>query len=54
MAAMARCGYLTTVVERSEDVKDPTCRWFFYKDLDDVPEEYYARIGARKPAPRRQ
>jgi len=50
MAAIARTGYLTTVVERPADVKDPTCRWFFYKDLDDVPEEYYARIGARKPA----
>jgi hypothetical protein len=53
MAAIARTGYLTTVVERSEDVKDPTCRWLLYKDLDDVPEECYARIGARKPAPQR-
>ena len=53
MAALAQTGYLTTVVERPEDVKDPTCRWFFYKDPDDVPEEYYTRIGARKPVPER-
>ena len=42
--------YLTTVVERPANNTDPNCRWFFYKDLDDVPEEYYTRIGARKPA----
>jgi hypothetical protein len=51
LAALARTGYLTTVVERSEDATDTTCRWFFYKDLDDVPEEYYLRLGVRKPAP---
>jgi len=50
MAAIARTGYLTTVVERPENHTDPNCRWFFYKDLDDIPEKYYTRIGARKPA----
>jgi hypothetical protein len=41
-------GYLTTVVEWPDDPKDP-CRWFFYKDLDKIPEKYYTRIGAKKP-----
>lgn len=48
-AAIARTGYLTTVIERPENHTDPNCRWFFYKNLDDVPEEFYARIGAKKP-----
>lgn len=50
MAAIARHGYLTTVIDRPANGTDPNCRWYFYKDLDDVPEEYYTRIGARKPA----
>ncbi|MFC2044626.1 hypothetical protein ACFLT8_05495 [Chloroflexota bacterium] len=50
MGAVARTGYLTEVVERPENATDPNCRWFFYKKLDDIPEEYYTRIGARKPA----
>jgi hypothetical protein len=41
-------GYLTTVIEWPDDPKEP-CRWLFYKDLDDIPEEYYTRIGAKKP-----
>ncbi|MFX1265756.1 MAG: hypothetical protein ACFFH0_10285 [Promethearchaeota archaeon] len=49
MASIARTGYLTTVVERPENATDPNCRWFFYKNLDDIPEKYYTRIGARKP-----
>ncbi|MFH1032409.1 MAG: hypothetical protein V1767_07620 [Chloroflexota bacterium] len=48
-SAVAKHGYLTTVIERSEDPEDPNCRWFFYKDLDDVPEKFYTRIGAKKP-----
>ncbi|MFH1030985.1 MAG: hypothetical protein V1767_00210 [Chloroflexota bacterium] len=50
---LAHTGYLTTVIERAANATDPTCRWYFYKDLDDVPEEYYNRIGAKKPAPQR-
>ena len=49
MAAVARHGYLTTVIERPEDPKNPNCRWLFYKDLDNIPEKYYKQIGARKP-----
>lgn len=47
MGAVARTGYLTTIIERSENPKDPNCRWLFYKDVDDIPEKYYTRIGAK-------
>jgi len=53
MAALARTGYLTEIVERPENATDPNCRWFLYKDLDDIPEKYYTRIGTRKPARKR-
>ena len=48
MRAITDTGYLTTVVEW--DRNPWWCHWYFYKDLDDVPEEYYTRIGAKKPA----
>ena len=47
--ALARNGYLTTIIERPANNTDPNCRWLFYKDVDDIPEKYYERIGARKP-----
>jgi hypothetical protein len=50
IAAVARHGYLPTVIERPANTTDPNCKWYFYKDLDDVPEKFYTRIGARKPA----
>ncbi|MFC2044767.1 hypothetical protein ACFLT8_06230 [Chloroflexota bacterium] len=48
-AGLARTGYLTEIIERPENATDPNCRWLFYKDLDDIPEKYYTRIGAKKP-----
>ncbi|MFC2044572.1 hypothetical protein ACFLT8_05225 [Chloroflexota bacterium] len=54
VAAVARSGYLTEIVERPENATDPTCRWFFYKELDDIPEKYYTRIGAKKPPRQRR
>ncbi|MFH1032407.1 MAG: hypothetical protein V1767_07610 [Chloroflexota bacterium] len=50
MGSLSRYGYLTTVIERPENATDPNCRWFFYRDVDDIPEKYYTRIGAKKPA----
>jgi hypothetical protein len=50
LASIARSGYLEMVIERPENDSDPNCRWLFYKDVDDVPEEFYKRIGAKKPA----
>ena len=47
--ALARNGYLTTIIERPANNTEPNCRWLFYKDVDDIPEKYYERIGATKP-----
>jgi hypothetical protein len=49
MGQIARTGgYLTTIIERDVDYTKP-CRWLFYKELDEIPEKYYKRIGAKKP-----
>ncbi|MFH1032193.1 MAG: hypothetical protein V1767_06495 [Chloroflexota bacterium] len=48
MATIARTGYLTTVIDHQKP-GNPNCRWYFYKDLDDVPEKFYKEIGAVKP-----
>ncbi|MFC2043877.1 hypothetical protein ACFLT8_01535 [Chloroflexota bacterium] len=53
MGGVARTGYLTEIIERPENATDPNCRWLFYKELDDIPEKYYKRIGAKKPARQR-
>lgn len=47
-------GYPVRVVDPPTypDRKEAKCRWYIYKDLDDIPEEYYLRVGAAKP-PRR-
>jgi hypothetical protein len=31
--------------------RDPNhpCRWIIYKNVEDIPEEYYTRVGRRKP-----
>ena len=47
--AIADTGYLTTVVEW--DRNPHWCHWYFYKDLYKIPETFYTRIGAKKPAP---
>jgi hypothetical protein len=44
-------GYPNRITEYPESPDDP-CVWYIYKDPDDIPEEYYARIGKTKP-PRR-
>jgi len=49
-AAVASHGYLTTIVDRPENHTDPNCTWYVYKDVDKIPEQYYTRIGAKKPA----
>jgi hypothetical protein len=51
--AYTRTGYLTTVIDRPANATDPSCRWYFYKELDDVPEKYYNEIGAVKPKPQK-
>jgi len=44
-------GYPNRITEYPENPGDP-CTWYIYKDPDDIPEEYYRRIGKTKP-PRR-
>ena len=44
-------GYPNRITEYPENPGDP-CTWYIYKDPDDIPEEYYKRIGKTKP-PRR-
>lgn len=31
------------------DSRDQPCRWIIYKNVDDIPEEYYTRVGRSKP-----
>jgi hypothetical protein len=54
MAAFARNGYLTTIIDRPENHTDPNCKWYFYKDLDKIPVEFYKRVGLKKPAPQKK
>jgi hypothetical protein len=44
-------GYPNRITEYPENPGDP-CTWYIYKDPDDIPEEYYRRIGKTK-RPRR-
>jgi hypothetical protein len=44
-------GYPNRITEYPEKAGDP-CTWYIYKDPDDIPEEYYTRVGKKKP-PRR-
>jgi hypothetical protein len=45
-------GYPNRITEYPEKPGDP-CTWYIYKDPDDIPEEYYTRIGKTKPPRRR-
>ena len=42
-------GYPLWVTDYNEDAHKP-CRWLFYKKPELVPEEYWTRVGAKKPA----
>ena len=44
-------GYPNRITEYPENPGDP-CLWYIYKDPDDIPEQYYTRIGKTKPARR--
>lgn len=41
-------GYPQCITEYPENPGDP-CTWYLYKDPDDIPEEYYRRVGKTKP-----
>ncbi len=43
-------GHPLWVTEFNPDASQP-CHWHFYKKAEDIPEQYYARVGRTKPAP---
>lgn len=55
MLEVERTGYLKFAheheLELSKDGKGVQCKYFIYKNRDDIPEKFYERIGAVKPAP---
>jgi hypothetical protein len=43
-----RFGFPSKIVDYQDDPKAP-CRWYFYKKPELVPEEFYTRLGMKKP-----
>ena len=43
-------GYLGVVRDESYPIESGLCKFVLYKNLDDIPEKYYTRIGKKKPA----
>lgn len=43
-------GYPNRITQYPEKPGDP-CVWYIYKNPDDIPEEFYTRIGKKKPSP---
>jgi hypothetical protein len=41
-------GYPLRVNDYREDVTDGSCAWFFYKEPELIPEEYFTRVGMVK------
>jgi hypothetical protein len=42
-------GHPLWVTDYREDAREP-CSWHFYKSAEFIPEEYYTRVGRKKPA----
>ncbi|MCI5064632.1 hypothetical protein MRY87_02780 [bacterium] len=47
ITSMGKLGYPAWVTEYKPDAKAP-CGWTIYKDPNDIPEEYFTRIGFKK------
>lgn len=43
-------GHPLWVTGYDPDASKP-CHWYFYKSAEQIPEEFYARVGRAKPAP---
>lgn len=43
-----RFGFPSKIVDYQDDPQAP-CRWYFYKKPELVPEEFYTRLGMKKP-----
>jgi hypothetical protein len=46
--AIEKSGAPIKITDYQDDPEAP-CRWLFYKPPEDIPEEYYVRIGMKKP-----
>jgi len=47
--AIERLGYLPQVTVPAETVGQISCTYCVYKDIDDIPEKFYTRVGKKKP-----
>jgi hypothetical protein len=50
MMSVERTGSLGTVHVVDEPMYEGACHFVLYKDPDNIPEEFYTRIGKKKPA----
>ena len=49
MLQFENTGKLGVVRIVSEPIRDGSCQFVFYKNPADMPEEFYTRIGKKKP-----
>ena len=49
MAAIAACGYPAYVQDYPEQVGTCSCLFVVYKEKENIPEKYFARLGLTKP-----
>jgi len=54
MMEIERTGDFGNVHIITEPIYHGSCRFTFYKDPADIPEEYYTRIGKKKPVSKKQ
>ena len=50
MLAIENTGYFGPAHIISEPIYQGACQFVFYKNPADIPEEFYTRIGKKKPA----
>lgn len=47
--SIEQLGYLANVIFPSQKVAEGSCRFCIYKNVEDIPEEVYTRVGKKKP-----
>ena len=47
--SIEQLGYLANVIFPSQKVAEGPCRFCIYKNVEDIPEEVYTRVGKQKP-----
>ena len=50
MLEIENAGHFGAVHIVSDPIYHGACQFVFYKNPADIPEEFYARIGKKKPA----